>query len=119
MKSTSKLPTMTTAEALNIMRPYVYTDPTNETILNAFNTIETALMRNIDRPWHPCGYADGELLHDGSWMGGKWYEWLDRHNNREIARMKEDAQDHFFPSTKVITEENVIAYREIAGVKYE
>lgn len=107
-----KLPTMTIPEALNALRghknelycPYV---------VQACNTVENALLQNIVKPWHPCSYEDDELLHDGTWESGKWYEWLDKYNNREIARMKEDAQDHFFPPTKVISEKNVIAFREI------
>ena len=115
----SKIPTGTISEALNIIRPYIYGESTSEGVLNAFNIIETALLQNFNKPWYPCGYEDGELLTDGSWVGGKWYEWLDRYNNREIARMKEDTIDHFFPPTRVIAEENVIAFREIERERYE
>ena len=66
-------------------------------------------------PWHPCSYDenDPKLMHDGTWVDGKWYEWLDKYDNREKARMKLDAIDHFFPSTKIIREQDVIAFREI------
>lgn len=73
----------------------------------------------INEGWHPCEYGDGEKLdwghlhHDGTWVDGRWYEWLDKHGNREVARMKMDAQDHFWPPTKIITEEDVVAFREI------
>ena len=71
--------------------------------------------------WRPCGYdvyEEGKLHHDGSWVDGRWYEWLDKYGNREIARMKKDAMDHFYPSTKTIKEESdVIAFRETSDVK--
>lgn len=62
---------------------------------------------------HPCRYIDCTLEHDGSWVDGKWYEWEDIYGNREVARMKLDAMDHFYPNTKIIKEENVRRYREI------
>lgn len=81
-------------------------------------------MLNIERGkmmssvWHPCRYIDSALRHDGSWIDGRWYEWEDIHGNREIARMKLDAIDHFYPETKTIKEEDVCRYREIEeGVK--
>ena len=46
-------------------------------------------------------------------VDGKWYEWEDIYGNREVARMKLDAMDHFYPNTKIIKEENVRRYREI------
>lgn len=65
------------------------------------------------RVWNPCYYGeDGKLHHDGSWEPGRWYEWIDRNYKIEIARMKDDAEDHFFPPTKTIKEEDVIAFRE-------
>lgn len=63
--------------------------------------------------WHPCRYIDSTLEHDGSWIDGKWYEWEDIHGNREIARMKLDSIDHFYPETKTVKEEDVCRYREI------
>ena len=66
--------------------------------------------------WHPCSYVHGELIHDGTWEDGKWYEWKDIFGNVEKARMKLDTPDHFFPPTGVIKEEDVVAYRE---VRYE
>lgn len=65
--------------------------------------------------WHPCSYDENgmKLKHDGTWEDGKWYEWLDKYDNREIARMKKDCLDHFFPPTKIIKEQDVIAFREI------
>ena len=81
-------------------------------------------MLNIERGkmmssvWHPCRYIDSALRHDGSWIDGRWYEWEDIHGNREIARMKLDAIDHFYPETKTIKEKDVCRYREIEeGVK--
>ena len=61
--------------------------------------------------WHPCKYVDLKLEHDGSWISGKWYEWMDKFGNVEVARMKYDAIDHFFPPTKTIQQEDVVAYR--------
>ena len=65
--------------------------------------------------WHPCRMPDefGHLEHDGTWVPGRWYEWLDMYGNTEVARMKADAWDHFFPGTKTIKEEDVIAFRDI------
>lgn len=63
--------------------------------------------------WHPCKYEHMKLEHDGSWEDGKWYVWRDADGHEEIARMKLDAYDHFYPPTKVIEEENVVAYREV------
>lgn len=64
-------------------------------------------------PWHSCSYKHGELIYDGSWEDGKWYEWKDIFGNVEEARMKLDTPDHFFPPTDVIKEEDVVAYREV------
>ena len=63
--------------------------------------------------WHPCQYVDCKLEHDGSWVDGKWYEWEDVRGNREVARMKLDAIDHFYPHAKIIKEEDVCRYREL------
>lgn len=79
---------------------------------NGANTI--AELTHDDRDWHPCYYENGKLHHEGSWRPGRWYEWLDRNYNVEIARMKDDAWDHFFPDTKIIKEEDVIAFRDTA-----
>ena len=57
--------------------------------------------------------VDCKLEHDGSWVDGKWYEWEDVRGNREVARMKLDAIDHFYPHTKIIKEEDVCRYREL------
>ena len=54
--------------------------------------------------WHPCQYVDCKLEHDGSWVDGRWYEWEDIHGSREVARMKLDAIDHFYPYAKIIKE---------------
>lgn len=69
--------------------------------------------------WHPCHmlHEFGHLEHDGTWVPGKWYEWMDMYGNTEVARMKDDAWDHFFPGTKVIKETDVIAFREIKKEK--
>lgn len=64
---------------------------------------------------HPCRYAGGKLLHDGSWHPGKWYLWVDIYGNSEIARMKADAFDHFWPDTEIIKkEEDVVAFKDIS-----
>lgn len=56
---------------------------------------------------------DCKLEHDGSWVDGRWYEWEDIHGSREVARMKLDAIDHFYPYAKIIKEEDVCRYREL------
>lgn len=33
---------------------------------------------------------------------GDWNWWMDKEGNVEFARMKEDAYDHFYPSTKYL-----------------
>jgi hypothetical protein len=102
---------MTICEAANILRNHL---PAflNTQVRYAGAVVDYALSQNLEQPWHPCSYKDFELIHDGSWVDGKWYEWLDKYNNREVARMKLDAFDHFFPKTKAIKEEDVIAFRE-------
>lgn len=65
--------------------------------------------------WHPCEYVDYHLKHDGTWVDGRWYEWKDKDGNIEIARMKLDTIDHFFPRAEVIKEEDVVAFRETKG----
>lgn len=69
--------------------------------------------KTMSGAWHPCRYVDLKLEHDGSWVDGRWYEWEDIHGNREVARMKLDAIDHFYPQAKVIKEEDVCRYREL------
>ena len=69
--------------------------------------------KTMSNAWHPCQYVDCKLEHDGSWIDGKWYEWEDVHGNREVARMKLDAIDHFYPHAKIIKEEDVCRYREL------
>lgn len=80
------------------------------------NSIDQWLNKNLSvKPWHQCEYVDYHLKHDGSWVDGKWYEWKDRYGNIEIARMKLDAIDHFFPRAEFIKEEDVVAFRETKG----
>lgn len=69
--------------------------------------------KTMSGAWHLCRYVDLKLEHDGSWVDGRWYEWEDIHGNREVARMKLDAIDHFYPHTKIIKEEDVCRYREL------
>ena len=66
-----------------------------------------------DLELNPCHYSGGKLLHAGTWHPGRWYEWVDKFGNREIARMKADAFDHFWPETKIIKEENVVAFKDV------
>lgn len=68
---------------------------------------------NMTDGWHPCKYKDIELIHDGSWVSGRWYEWMTKDGDIEIARMKEDAVDHFWPRPGRIKEDDVIAFREL------
>lgn len=65
----------------------------------------------VEFTWQECQYAGLKLQHNGTWIDGAWYEWKDTDGNIEKARMKLDAYDHFFPDTRVIKEENVVAYR--------
>lgn len=46
---------------------------------------------------------------------GSWAVWKDNKGNIEIARLKYDAQIHFFPSPKKLDEniENLIAWRPL------
>lgn len=102
---------MTISEAREIIKNHLPAHP-NSNVRYAGAVVSYALSQNIEQPWHPCRYEDLELFHDGTWEDGRWYEWLDKYNNREVARMKLDAIDHFYPNTKIIKEENVIAFRE-------
>lgn len=64
--------------------------------------------------WHPCSYENMQIVDpSGLWEDGKWYEWKDCHGDVEVARIKRDSCDHFFPDTKIIQEKNVVAFREI------
>ena len=63
--------------------------------------------------WHRCKYINGKLIHDGTWEDCKWYEWLDEYGAKKYARMKYDAIDHFFPPTKKLKEDCVVAFREL------
>lgn len=74
-------------------------------------SIRIEARHHVEFTWQQCVYADLKLRHNGTWIGGKWYEWKDIYGHIERARMKLDAYDHFFPDTKVIKEENVVAYR--------
>lgn len=62
--------------------------------------------------FYPC-YYDNLKLNDPQnvWVDGRFYEWIDKYGNVEVARMKLDAYDHFFPNTEKIKEENVIGFR--------
>lgn len=71
------------------------------------------INKDVELQWHPCKYKDFELVHDGTWVSGRWYEWLDKYGNREVARMKDDAIDHFYPPTEQIKEEDVLAFRSL------
>lgn len=102
---------MTISEAVNIIRNNLPAS-SNINVRMVGYIIADALSQNLENPWHPCKYESFMLVHDGSWADGRWYEWLDKYNNREIARMKLDSIDHFYPPTKIIKEENVIAFRE-------
>ena len=91
-------------ELFRLYRHYAFItkDPTN---------IRVEARHIIEFTWQKCQYVDLKLRHNGTWKDGKWYEWKDIYGHIEKARMKLDAYDHFFPDTKVIKEENVVAYR--------
>ena len=64
--------------------------------------------------WHPCYYECMKCQYpqDDEVPFGWWLEWLDKYGNIELARMKEDAYDHFFPKQKIIeSEEDIVAWR--------
>ena len=102
---------MTITEARTILQNHLPAHH-NADVRYAGSVVNYALRQNLEQLWHPCKYEDWDLIHDGTWVDGRWYEWLDKYNNREVARMKSDMQDHFYPQTKVIKEEDVIAFRE-------
>ena len=102
---------MSISEAVQIISNHLPAHP-NSSVRYAGAVTVAALSQDLERPWHPCKYEDHELIHDGSWSDGRWYEWLDKYNNREVARMKLDMFDHFYPRPKIIKEEDVIAFRE-------
>lgn len=68
-----------------------------------------------EQKWHECRLSEEtfHLEHDGSWVPGRWYMWRDKYGNEEAARMKDDAFDHSYPPTKVIKQEDVVAFREL------
>ena len=68
-----------------------------------------------DRLFFPC-FCIGTKIIDPQQIlqDGCWYEWLDKFGNIEIARIKFDfGFNHFYPSTEIIKEENVIGFRFI------
>ena len=75
--------------------------------------VVTGYPTNFD--WHPCEYEGVKLIikDDYEWIDGRWYMWKDKYGNIEKGRMKLDAMDHFFPDTKIIKEDDVIAFKEI------
>lgn len=70
----------------------------------------------VEDTWHACEYRGLALIHDGSWVSGKWYEWKDKYGRVEVARMKADCADHFWPRPKKIREEDVVAFRSLTLV---
>lgn len=67
--------------------------------------------------WRPCSYGQyewKELKHDGSWIPGRKYEWLDEYGNRVIACMRNDAGDYFDPPAEM-DENDIIAFRVLKG----
>lgn len=62
-------------------------------------------------PWEPDGDMGDLIDPQGIWEDGKWYEWIDKHGNIEVARMKENVWHYFYPDTKIIKEKDVIGFR--------
>ena len=66
----------------------------------------------VEEGWYLVEYGEDMALHgDVLPEDGVWAEWMDRDGNIEVARFKYDAEDHFYPHTKVIKKENVYAWR--------
>lgn len=68
--------------------------------------------KEIDPHFHPLFYNGTKLICKEENMppDGKWLYWLDKYGRVEKARMKIDAQDHFYPNTKTIKESDVIGW---------
>lgn len=73
----------------------------------------------MKRKWNVVGYTHMQLFGKNLPEDGQWAVWKDKLGHIEIARFKYDAQDHFFPQTKYIEEENVIAWRDLKRYRHK
>lgn len=61
--------------------------------------------------WNEVHYIDGKLNGEVLPPDGKWLEWKDSDGNIEVARFKYDAEDHFYPNTRLVKGEKIAAWR--------
>lgn len=71
--------------------------------------------------FHPCHFEEWRKItaEDESDMpeDGAWLWWIDRKGQIEKARLKIDAEDHFYPSPKYLDEWNVIGWLGMSVVE--
>ena len=65
----------------------------------------------MKRKWNRVVYCHMQLKGKRLPEDGAWSVWKDSKGHIEIARFKFDAQDHFFPRTDRIREEDIVAWR--------
>lgn len=65
------------------------------------------------RKWHRVRYAHYYLEGRNRPEPDAWSVWKDSKGHIEVARFKLDGIDHFYPPTKYIKEEDIIAWREL------
>ena len=78
--------------------------------------IKELIRKDIESKYilHKCHFDNSgmQLIYEkaNEPQDGKWLWWYDNLGNAEYARMKLDAQDHFYPNTKFLVERNVIGW---------
>lgn len=108
---------LTTDEAiqhLQAIKPYfTYKGATWTSLdmaIRAFNKPVSSII------FHPCQIEEGrnitaaeiDMPEDGAWL---W--WIDKNYQIEKARLKFDAEDHFYPTPKYLSESAVIGWLEL------
>lgn len=74
--------------------------------------MERIITKEDCNKYHPCFYEGLKCIYPSDDVPPfeQYVFWLDKYGHIEKARMKEDAEDHFYPNTKLIKEEDIIAW---------
>lgn len=75
---------------------------------------------NTELVWHKCKYVNNTLEHDGTWIEGCWYYWMDHYRRVFVARLKGDEWFHYFtaPIRESTVDETFVAFAEIPEAEY-
>ena len=71
---------------------------------------------SIGLKFHPCHFTEWrkiEAKEEDKPKDGAWLWWVDENFKIEKARLKIDAEDHFYPTPNIISEWNVIGWIEV------